>query len=62
MRRHPSVAGIIGVGTAVGFGYWVLIGLARSLGESGTIPPLVAAWAANAIYGLLGVALFLWSE
>jgi lipopolysaccharide export system permease protein len=62
LRRHPSVAAIIGVGTAVGFGYWVLIGLARSLGESGAIPPFFAAWAANAIYTLLGVVLFLSSE
>jgi lipopolysaccharide export system permease protein len=62
LRRHPSVAAIIGLGTAVGFCYWVLLGLSRSLGESGAIPPLVAAWAANGIYALLGVVLFLWSE
>ena len=62
LRRHPSIAAIIGVGTAVGFGYWVLLGLATSLGQSGALPPLIAAWAANAIYALLGVVLFLWSE
>ena len=62
LRRHPSVAAIIGLGTAVGFCYWVLIGLSRSLGESGAIPPLMAAWAANGIYVLLAVVLFMWSE
>jgi lipopolysaccharide export system permease protein len=62
LRRHPSIAAIIGLGTAVGFGYWVLLGLATSLGQSGALPPLIAAWAANAIYVLLGTVLFLWSE
>ena len=59
LRRHPSIAAIIGLGTAVGFAYWVLLGLATSLGQSGALPPLVAAWAANAIFLLLGVVLFL---
>jgi lipopolysaccharide export system permease protein len=62
LRRHPSIAAIIGLGTAVGFGYWVLLGLATSLGQSGALPPLIAAWAANGIYLLLGVVLFLSTE
>jgi lipopolysaccharide export system permease protein len=62
LRRHPSIAAIIGLGTAVGFLYWVLLGLSMSLGQSGAIPPLVAAWATNAIYALLGAVLFLWSD
>jgi lipopolysaccharide export system permease protein len=62
LRRHPSLAAIIGLGTALGFGYWVLLGLSRSLGDSGAIPPMVAAWAANGIYALLGIVLFLWNE
>lgn len=62
LRRHPSIAATIGLGTAVGFGYWVLLGLCTSLGQSGALPALVAAWAANAIYALLGLVLFLWGE
>ena len=62
LRRHPSIAAIIGLGATVGFCYWVLLGLSMSLGESGVIPPLMAAWAANAIYALLGIVLFLWSD
>lgn len=62
LRRHPSVAAIIGLGTAVGFCYWVLLGLSMSLGQSGAIPPLLAAWAANGVYALLGTALFLSSD
>lgn len=62
LQRHPSIAAIVGAGTLVGFFFWVLLGLSTSLGETGAVPPLLAAWAANAIYALVGVALFLWSE
>jgi lipopolysaccharide export system permease protein len=62
LRRHPSIAAIVGIGTAVGFGYWVVLGLSTSLGQTGALPPLVAAWAANGLYLLLGTALFLSSD
>jgi len=62
LRRHPSMAATIGVGTAVGFAYWVLLGLSMSLGQTGAIPPLIAAWSANALFVLFGTTLFLWSE
>lgn len=62
LRRHPSVASIIGLGVATGFLYWVILGLATSLGQTGTLPPLFAAWAANLLYAMLGVALFLYSD
>ncbi len=59
VRRHPSVAATLGIGILVGFGYWVLLALTRSLGQAGALPPMVAAWAANGIYLLLGCGLFL---
>jgi lipopolysaccharide export system permease protein len=62
LRRHPSITASVGLGTAVGFAYWVLLGLSTSLGQTGALPPLVAAWAANGIYLLLGATLFLYSE
>jgi lipopolysaccharide export system permease protein len=62
LRRHPSMAAIVGLGTVVGFSYWVLLGLANSLGQTGTLPPMVAAWSANLIFLLVGVALFLYAE
>jgi lipopolysaccharide export system permease protein len=62
LRRHPSIAATVGLGTVVGFGYWVVLGLSTSLGQTGALPPLVAAWAANGIYLLLGAGLFLSSE
>lgn len=57
--RHPSVAAIVAIGLVLGFGYWVLLALANALGESGVLPAVVAAWAANLIYILLGYGLFL---
>jgi lipopolysaccharide export system permease protein len=62
VQRHPSLAAIVGLGLALGFGYWVVLALSNSLGETGVLPAAVSAWAANAIYGLLGGALFLSSE
>jgi lipopolysaccharide export system permease protein len=62
LRRHSSIAAIVGTGAAVGFCYWVVLGLSVSLGQSAAIPPLIAAWAANGIYGLLGILLFLFGE
>jgi lipopolysaccharide export LptBFGC system permease protein LptF len=40
----------------------VLLALTRSLGQAGALPPMVAAWAANGIYLLLGCGLFLTRE
>ncbi len=62
VRRHPSIAGVIGVGLAAGFAYWVVLALAGSLGNSGVLPAPVAAWAANGIFLLVGLVLFLGNE
>lgn len=62
VSRHPSLAGTVGLGFSVGFVYWIILGLGNSLGVSGALPPIVAAWAANAIFTLLAVALFLFAE
>jgi lipopolysaccharide export system permease protein len=52
--RVTSVAAGMGVGFVVGFGYFVVIAFARALGQSGALPPAVAAWAANVLFALLG--------
>ena len=62
VQRHPSIAAILGTGLALGFGYWVILALANSLGQSGVLPPLVSAWLANVIYAGVGLALFLGAE
>jgi lipopolysaccharide export system permease protein len=60
-RRH-TLATSMGIGLTVGFSYWVLLALAVSLGHGGAIPPFVAAWTANAVFGVLGAFLFLGAE
>jgi lipopolysaccharide export system permease protein len=56
--RHPSIAATVGVGLILGFGYWVLLALTNALGQSGVLPAVVSAWAANVIFVLLGCGLF----
>jgi lipopolysaccharide export system permease protein len=60
-RRRP-LATSIGIGLVVGFSYWVLLALTISLGHGGAIPPVIAAWTANAVFALLGAFLFLGPE
>jgi lipopolysaccharide export system permease protein len=62
VQRHPSIAAIVGTGLATGFGYWVILALSNSLGQSGVLPPVVSAWTANGIFLLLASVLFLSSE
>ena len=62
VQRHPSLAAIVGLGLALGFGYWVVLALSNAFGQSGVLPAVVSAWAANVIFCLLGVVLFLSSE
>jgi lipopolysaccharide export system permease protein len=54
-------------GTALGFGlsliisflYYSLIRAGQALGHGGTLPPILAAWIANLLFGVLGVILLL---
>jgi lipopolysaccharide export system permease protein len=49
-------------GLAVGFAYWVTMGIALAIGRSGGLPPVVAAWSANILFGTLGGILYLGSD
>jgi lipopolysaccharide export system permease protein len=60
--RRRTLATSIGTGLSVGFSYWVLLALSVSLGHGGAIPPVLAAWTANAVFGVLGAFLFLGAE
>jgi lipopolysaccharide export system permease protein len=62
VQHHPSLATIVLTGLATAFGYWVTLALTKALGESGVLPPVVSAWAANLIFLFVGVAIFLTSE
>ena len=48
-----SLPAAIGLGFAIGVSYFFVLGFARALGQAGTLPPVVAAWTANAIFALV---------
>lgn len=52
--RRAGTAQHIGTGMAVCFLYWLMQALTVSAGHAGTLPPTVAAWAANAVFVLVG--------
>jgi lipopolysaccharide export system permease protein len=60
--RVSSLASSIGVGLVLGFGYYVVVAFTRALGQSGALPPALAAWSANALFALVGGYYFLGSE
>jgi lipopolysaccharide export system permease protein len=57
--RISSLAGGIGLGFALGFGYFVVLAFTRALGQSHALPPTIAAWAANGLFALVGGYLLL---
>lgn len=59
--RSTSLASNIGVGLLIGSSYWFVLALAVSLGHSGALPPVIAAWTANTIFAAVGLFLLLGS-
>jgi len=59
-ERSGGIALSIGTGLIIGFSYWIIFAFGISLGRSGTIPPVLAAWFANIVFG--AGSLFLLSE
>ncbi len=53
--QQLSVSAALGSALVVGFGYWVFLALSISLGHSGVLPPILAAWLANATASLVGL-------
>ena len=46
-ERSGGIAQGIGAGVVIGFSYWLVYAFGLSLGRSGTLPPLLAAWLGN---------------
>jgi lipopolysaccharide export system permease protein len=57
-EKGGSVALGLALGLGLSFLYLVTMELARSLGYSGLLPPLIAAWLPNLIFFLFGAYLF----
>jgi lipopolysaccharide export system permease protein len=56
-RRNTLWAGF-GATIAAAFGYYLLTDFGLELGRSGVIPPMVAAWSGNVLYGVAAVVMF----
>jgi len=56
-ERSGGVAQSIGAGVVIGFSYWLVFAFSLSLGRSGNLPPLLAAWIPNLLFG--GAAYYL---
>ncbi|MFN2425673.1 MAG: LPS export ABC transporter permease LptG [Candidatus Binatia bacterium] len=57
--RRAGSAQHIGTGMGVCFLYWLMQALTVSAGHAGTLPPVIAAWSANAVFLLVGTLLAL---
>ncbi len=57
--RNPNAAVGFGVSVFTAFFYYGLMRAGEALGQGGTLPPVVAAWGANAVFGALALFLFL---
>ena len=60
--RRGGVAQMIGSGVAAGFALFIVSKVAEEFGQTGTLPPPLAAWAPIAAGLMLSVALLLHLE
>jgi lipopolysaccharide export system permease protein len=57
-RMSSGLALSFGVAMLIAFGYWVLSAFCFSLGHSGALSPIVAAWIPNTIFAMIGLFFF----
>jgi lipopolysaccharide export system permease protein len=53
--RTSGIAFGIAVSLVIGFSYFIINSMVLSFGQAGVLPPVISAWAANAIFAALGV-------
>ncbi len=58
-ERSGGIAQGIGAGLVIGFSYWLIYAFGMSLGRSGALPPLIAAWFGNILFGAASIWLFM---
>jgi lipopolysaccharide export system permease protein len=56
--RHGGIAVGVGLSVVIGFSYWIIFGVTKSLGQSGILPPLVAAAFPDILFVAIGVLMF----
>jgi lipopolysaccharide export system permease protein len=57
--RGASLTAGIAISVLIGFSFYIVQAMLLAFGYSGVFPPLVAAWAANLLFFLLGLWLVL---
>lgn len=57
-ERSGGVMQSVGIGIMIGFSYWLVHAFCISLGKSEILPALLAAWAANILFGVTAAFLF----
>ena len=58
LGRQGALYGI-GISIMLGIVYYTVISVFVTLGQSEALPPLIAAWSPNALFGTLALYLFL---
>ncbi len=59
LQRHGGLGAGLAVGIGLGFLYFVTDGLFMTLGEMGTISPMIAAWSPMALFAAIGISALL---
>jgi len=59
LQRHGGLGAGLAVGIGLGFLYFVTDGLLMTLGEMGTISPVIAAWTQTALFAAIGISALL---
>ncbi len=60
--RRMGLSRSFGLGIAIGFSYWLILGFTSSFGRSGLVPAWVAAWLPNLAFAVVTVSLFMFGE
>jgi lipopolysaccharide export system permease protein len=58
-KRGASLATGITISVAIGMSYHIIQAMLLAFGYSAVIPPVIAAWAPNLLFGLFGIWLLL---
>lgn len=56
--RHAGIAAGVGLSVAIAFCYWIVFAVLRSLGQSGMVPPIMAAALPDLLFLAIGALMF----
>jgi len=60
--RKTTVASGFGLTVLISFGYYFLMNFGRALGHNGALPPVLAGWSGNFVYGLVCWGLYMFAR